>query len=985
MSDKAQPHIYSISPEKGFIDTLAAGLLQQTENQPENLSHYRIFLPTRRACRTLRESFLKLTNGKPLLLPQMSPLGDIDETELMIKLPEVQALDIPPAISSLQRQILLSRTIQAIPDFKAGADQAMALAKALGQFMDQIIIEGLSLDILHTVVPEDFADHWQITIDFLKILSENWPAILNENGVIDAADRRNRLVNALSRHLTNSRPATPIIAAGSTGTVPATRALMNVIAGLPKGSVILPGLDREIDTQSWEALDDAHPQHSLKVLLESFDMEPGDVPEWPYASENVRHSRTRLLGEIMRPAETTHLWTRIQVSNIGKPLEGLEYYALDTPQDEAMLIALILRETLESEAKTAALVTPDRALARRVSLICKRWGIVLDDSGGRPLSETRRGSFFALCLNAVLEDCRPVALLALLKHGLFTLPGFDTGALTRTVSGLDRNHLRGIVAYNNFADIIDQKPDLPEQDQSFLLAMDDLFAPIRALKQNGYVPFQDLLKSHILLAEQISTGKGDTQTLWMEDDGEALSSLLSELLNYAHLFPNMPLGIYADILAGLMQQATVRPSYGTHPRLMILGQLEARMVQSDVMILSGLNEGSWPPDIGHDPWMSRPMRKNYGLPSMDMRIGLSAHDFSQCFSAPRVVMTRSRRSDNAPSVPSRWIQRLETVLKSVDITLDDLAKGPYESWVQAIQDCGEPEPYKRPAPAPPAGKRPKKLPVTAIESWMRDPYALYAKYVLKLRKLDDLEGDMDAAMRGSLIHDIFDRFITDYPDDIPDNGADILMDYAVEALGQPKEHTDFWLFWEPRLKRMIDWFITHETEWRDGASPKRTEAEGAYTFDDLAFTLHAKADRIDMLNDNKVAIIDYKTGQPPSMTDIRAGLAPQLPLEAVILKHQGFEGIASNDIGYLGFWRMSGASDAGEEITIKAKKDETLDDLADAAEHGLHALITAFDNDNTPYMSLPRPAMAPRASFQDYAHLARVQEWAALDDSEGSA
>lgn len=982
MSGKDRPNLFTIPASHGFVDTLATGLLERAAGDPQALSRCRILLPTRRACRSLREAILRKTGGEPLLLPAMQPLGDIDDDELMIKLAGVDALDIPPAISSLQRQILLARFIRALPDFKVGADQAMHLSKALGRFMDQVLIEGLSLDYLHTIVPEDFAEHWQITVDFLKILSENWPRILEENGVIDAADRRNRLVLALNDLWLKNPPQTPVIAAGSTGTVPATRKLLKTIASMPNGSVILPGLDTAIDQQSWQALDDSHPQHSLKVLLESFDLTPSDIPLWPYASKDVQNDRAPLLREIMRPAETAGQWARINAKEIKPCLENLEYYPCETQQDEATLIALILRETLETPEKTAALITPDRALARRVSMICRKWGITLDDSGGRPLIETYRGSFLALTLHAAMNGCKPVSLLSVLKHGLFVIGKHSPKEQTALIYTLDKDYMRGNVAYSYIGELSLQHKNMPGNIKTFLDELDSAFRPLLTLKTMGKDDFSGWLKAHIQLTETLCGT--DSAALWGEDDGEALSSMLSELLSLAHLFPPVTFQEYSDIIRQLLTEATVRPSYGTHPRLMILGQLEARLVQADTMILSGLNEGSWPPDIGHDPWMSRPMRKTYGLPSMDMRIGLSAHDFGQCFCADRVILTRSKRVDGAPGVPSRWLQRLDTVLKAVDMQLADLETGPYPYWTGLLKTAPETlKPFTRPAPCPPVDKRPVKLPVTAIESWMRDPYALYAKYILDLRKPDDLEEDMDAALRGTLVHDVFDRFIKEYRDSLPAESADILMAYTLEALGAKASEPGFWAYWRPRFARMIDWFLDHEKQWRKGAKVGQTETRGTYTLPDSGFIVTAKADRIDVLDTGDAAIIDYKTGGTPGAGEIRAGFAPQLPLEGLILQKGGYPDIPANDVGYMGFWKLSGGATAGDDITINPKKDETLQDFVTMAESGLAVLVKTFADEKTAYLSLPRPKAAPPAAFQDYAHLARVQEWAALDDSDG--
>ena len=979
----ARPKIYTLPNAYGFADMLAGGLLKQSKDTGTPLSQFRILLPTRRACRSLREAFLRQTNGQPLLLPLMHPLGDIDEDELTIKIPHADNFDVPPAIAPLRRRLLLARTIERIEAYQGNHAQALGLADALARFMDQILIEGLSLDHLESIVPDEFASHWQITIDFLKILSVHWPKILEENGVIEAAERRNILMNRLSEFWMQNPPDTPTIAAGSTGTVPASAQLMQTIASLPGGAVILPGLDRDIDRESWNHLDVAHPQFSLKEFLDRFELLPDAIKIWPYHDDETAARRQTLLREIMRPAETTKEWRHINTQKIRDDLQDLYYCETNTAHDEALYIALTLRETLETPGKTAALVTPDRSLAARVTSICDQWGITLDDSAGQSLNTTHRGSFLTACINAACEHLKPVALLSLLKHGLCQT-GLDHEAFENHVTALDKDALRGNVAYKILNRLAEQSQKLEPSVKEWLKDLDHAFAPLLTGSKQA---FSEFLKAHIELAETLATT--DTESghnrLWCEEDGEEAARLLSELSDVAHLIPTVTLHDYADIIKHLMNGITVRPSYGTHPRVSILGQMEARLIQTDVMILGGLNEGVWPPDVGHDPWMSRPMRKQYGLPSMDMRVGLSAHDFAQCFAARTVHITRAKRTDGAPTVPSRWIQRMKTVLEACTIDFDSLNHEFYSHLMNEIQK--EPEhltPCARPSPTPPTSARPQKLSVTAIETWMRDPYALYAKHILGLRKLDPLEEDMDAALRGSLIHAIFDDFITTYPETLPDNAADILMNAALSALGPKAEEPGFWGYWKPRFANLIGWFIQHEQDWRTQAKPLKTEEKGAYTLPELNFTLEAKADRIDRLNDGSAAIIDYKTGTIPPTTAVRAGLSPQLPLEALILSHNGFES-TPDTTGYLGFWRMTGSKEAGEEQQVKPNKDETLMDLINEAEKGLSTLVKTYQDDNVPYYSLPQASRAPRAQFQDYAHLARVQEWSIQDDSEDAA
>lgn len=995
--------LYTIPPGTAFAAALAQGLLDQQENSDIPFTAYRVLLPTRRVCRVLCDTFLRLTDGKPLLLPHLQPLGDVEEDELILELTGKEnahlLTTLKPAISPLRRRILLARTIMQMPQYSKGPEQDFALAGALGRLMDQIYTEGLDMARLPELVSEqDLAAHWQVTVQFLKILSEEWPKILAEQDVIDAADRRNRLMNALCDHWEANPPQTPIIAAGSTGSIPATGRLLKVIAGLPQGCVILPGLDTDMDEQSWNAIDDSHPQATLKQLLERINIKRTDVRTWPYQlqpsaqadepsafTERKQAARIRLASELMRPAKTAEHWKNLTLSDdrrhdLASSLKQIMRFECDTPQDEAMLIATMMRENLIHDGRTVALITPDRTLARRVATTCQRWGIEADDSGGQPLSETPLGSFLRLIMQVVTTNVRPAALAALLKHR-FTAIERDKASLIPLIDDLEAQLLRGPLTGGGFEPYYRRAAEIEKKknitiDLTLLKELESLFAPLMTLAANPETAFTAYLEAHIRLAERLAVtpDQSGAEMLWRGDDGENAALFLSELNEQADTLPQVSAEHYAEILEQLMRTINIRHAYGTHPRVLILGQLEARMTQADLVILGGLNEKSWPPDSGNDPWMSRPMRAEFGLPTPERSIGLAAHDFVQAFCTPHVVLTRALRVDGTPTVPARWLQRLDTVLQALKIDIPE--QGTWQKWAAMLdKPDGDPQPMKRPEPRPPLKKRPDELYVTAIERWMRDPYSIYARYILKLKKLDDLEEQADAAQRGTMMHDVLDQFVQDHPHALPEDAQDRLITLGHDMLADKLESPRLWGFWWPRFERLADWFVSHERQWRLTAKPEKTEIEGTAILDinGQNFTIKARADRIDNMGEDTYAVIDYKTGGTPSKKDVASGYAPQLPLEALILLEGGFSGLQAESVDYMGFWKMTGsAAEPGKEI------DVTTD--TEAARDGLIKLVRAFRNEDTPYYSLPRPAKAP--AFQDYAHLARVQEWTALDDND---
>lgn len=980
MIERAQ-NIVSIPAGLPFAATLADYLLEKTAGKPENLASYKILLPTRRACRTLQESFLRQSGGKALLLPCLQPLGDVDEDELSLTLGGGESLNdflnLPPSISPLRRQILLARTIEKKPDFKQGFDQALILAKALGHLMDQIYTEGLQIKDMADLVPDEFANHWQITLKFLEILSVEWPNILAESGVIDVADRRNRLIRALNAFWQDYPPETPVIAAGSTGSIPATAELLKTIASLPQGQVILPGLDTEMDEESWAALEESHFQFGLKQLLERMDI-PRNSVRVEFKGKEQASERRILAGEMMRPASTAFAWTALgQDKNkkiqLQKALENLALYECAHEREEAELIAILMRETLEKPGKTAALITPDRALARRVQAAVGRWDIALDDSAGQSLHQTQTGAFIRLVFEAALEGLSPVSLLSLLKHP-FCHAGLDREVYAVSLEKLERNALRGLRPSPGFTGL-----EARIQHSPLLEAVKPILEKLCLLcGSRDFVNFHVLMSAHLEACERLSA----PGILWSGEEGQAASRFFAELMEQNFLVPAIQPQSYIGILEPLLSGVAVRPAYGMHPRLMILGQLEARLIDADLVILGGLNEGTWPADPGHDPWMSRPMRQSFGLPASERSIGLAAHDFVQGLCAPRVALTRSCRSEGVQTVPARWLQRFDAVLQAAELPRELLTCNEALEWVKNIDSVEEILPVERPAPCPPVESRPRRLSVTKIEIWLKDPYAIYARYILGLAPLDELDKEPDAALRGEVLHEILERFMSAYPKDLPENALEALQKTAQSVLEEYQDDPALWSFWWPRFYKIGNWLISHEQKWRKEAVLLKTEIKGELNIETPGggFTLSGIADRIDRLSDGTAALIDYKSGGSYTQKGIKEGDMPQLPLEALILSEGGFPGLSPMKTGFMGYWVLTGGGEQAGKITaINAE----LEPVVENAKEGLQALILCFENPETPYLCLPNAGRVPR--FNDYEHLARVKEWIALDSAEEQA
>ena len=984
----AGPRIFTIPAGHGFVDALAAGIVGRTGAEPLELARVRVLLPTRRACRSLRDAFFRAGGGRATLLPSLTPIGDLDEDEIAMTATgdgtggADAPFELPPAISGLRRQLLLTRLVLAFERRNASPDQAARLAAELGRLLDQVQTERLSLAELDDLVPDRYASHWQITLSFLRLLTERWPDILAEEGCLDPAERRNRVLEAQAERWRAEAPEMPVIAAGSTGSIPATADLLEVVARLPQGCVVLPGLDLDAGSEAWSALEPSHPQYGMARLLSRLGIARDQVKPWPVIEDSAPHpppSRARLINLALRPAAATHDWLG-ETAVSSEAVSGITRIDCPGPQEEAGVIALVLRNALDVRGRTAALVTPDRDLARRVASELGRWGIEIDDSAGRPLAQTPPGSFLRLSARMVAERFPPVPLLAVLKHPLCAL-GRPTPELRALARQLERAALRGPRPRPGLAFLRSAGVRASPEIEALVRELERVSSDFaRALRRKS-VPLARLVKAHVEMAEALAASDaGGGERLWRGEAGEAAAGFVAELIESASAVGPIPGASYPALFDSLIAERVARPRWGRHPRLAIWGLLEARLQHADLLVLGGLNEGTWPPEAHANPWMSRPMLADFGLPLPERRVGLAAHDFVQAFAAPEVYLTRAERVEGTPTVASRWLLRLETLLRGSEAEMTLAERRPWLPWQRRLDQPDAVAAAPRPAPAPPVAARPRSLSVTQVEPWMRDPYAIYARYVLGLRALDPLDADPGAAEYGSLIHRSLDAFLRKGPDLAADGALEALIEAGRRAFGSTLDRPGIWAFWWPRFQRIAQWFLDFERQRAGHVRERRCEVEGALGLAGPAgpFTLTARADRIDRLADGSLAIIDYKTGAIPKRGEVAAGFSPQLPLEAAIALGGGFKGVPRSDVSSLEFWRLKGGDPAGVATTAGDDPRE----LAENALAGLTALIAVFDDAETPYEARPRPAAAPR--YSDYDHLARIKEWSAAgaDESE---
>jgi ATP-dependent helicase/nuclease subunit B len=1009
------PRWFTIAAHRPFVEDLAAGLnAELSPLGPEALSDAIVLTPTRRAARGLMEAFVKVGAGRALLLPRIRALGDLDEGEPPFEPGEV-ALDLPPAISSWRRRFELARLVALHQDRlqrTLDATAALELADALAGFLDSIQIEEVGpFEAIETWVDADLARHWRISADFLKLALEAWPRRLAELGLVDVAARRVALLNALAERWRVDPPTEPLIAAGSTGTAPATARLLGVIAAAPRGCVVLPGLDQDLADKAWAEVGEQHPQGAMKRLLELNKVRRDQVRALspPGPGDTRGRWRRRVINEALRPAEATADWldqikslreegAREKVDPFAEGLAGLSLVATRSEEETAAAAALLLRETLESEGRTAALITPDPVLARRVSARLARWGIAADSSAGAPLAGYPAGVLAALVARVAADPADPVGLLAVLKHPLTRL-GWEPEAIEPARRTLERHGLRGprpqdraAVAARLAAAKTDREGRPVAADR--IAALEDagrLFDALAAALDRAAAPYAAGLASPAAAAralaealEALAEGPtpGDSGALWAGPGGEAAVELFAALMAESEGLPQVSPDAFAELLEVLQAGAMVRAGGANHPRLRILGAIEARLVRADRLVLAGLEEGVWPAPAPIDPFLSRPMRQTAGLPPPERRIGLSAHDFAQAACAPDVVLLASERRGDAPAVASRWLWRLQTLARGAGVELP--SRPELLDWARALDaPLADPPPSlktaARPRPTPPLAARPRRLPVTGVERWIRDPYAVYAREILKLRPLERPAEPVDARLRGTAIHAAFERFAVEHPGELGDAAAEAFGGILLQEL-RKAGMAEAQLTREQALARnAAPWVAALEARRRPGAR-LLVEQTGEHPIwvPGGAFTVTAKADRIE-LRDNGADILDFKTGAAPTKRQVESGLSPQLTLTAAILHHGGFAGAGVVPPRELVYVRVSGGRIPGQE-EIRAGEGES-PDLALRALEGLRRRVERFDEETTPYISWAAPQFIDRYQG-DYDHLARLWEWHVIGESD---
>jgi ATP-dependent helicase/nuclease subunit B len=955
--------------ESPFLPALARRWLEAGSSS-EGL----ILLPSRRAAQALAGAFLEQNAGKALLLPRIIALGAIDEAGLTL----AQGLDLPPAIAPMQRQALLAKLILRLNGANGAPVRlhaAWALAADLAALLDEADYAGVDLaQTLPGVVAADLASHWQTTLEFLQIVTHHWPGILATMGCMNPAARQVALIDAQAQAWRKAAPAHRVWMVAREGN-PAVCRLAGVVAGLARGALLLPGYDAEMSDDAWAALGDGHAQGGIARLLAAIGARRDEVLPLSAPAQKTPAGRSRLLSRALLPAAVLGEWQDAAALT----LAGISRLETQDEADNALAMAMILRDALEVPGRTAALITPDRALAQRVAAALKRFGISADDSAGEPLEQTPPAVFLRLLARSVGGEFAPLPLLALLKHPL-AAAGLPPEMCREHARRLEAVALRGPRPGPGLDGIKFRLREAKhEAERVFLDRLELLLRPaILAERTPPAAALRGLLQAAEALAATEDTP--GAARLWAGEAGIALSERLLEVLAALEEMPDIAPGELSDVLEAVIAGAVVRRprTKDGHPRVAIWGVQEAALQSVDVAVLGGLVEGVWPAQAEPGPWLSRPMRKAAGLPAAEEKIGTAAHDFFALAAAcPEVVLAAPLRRERAPCVPARWLTRLEAMLAGAGLALP---VHPAASWAAQLDLPLARVPRPKPAPRPPAATRPRKLSISDFATLMSNPYAIYARKILNIRELDKLDEESDQSAFGEIVHAGLAAF---FGADGAFEGAQAQVRLGVALQNamreaRPRAALEHW--WAARLARIADWIFAAEQALR--AEHGAPAALGLECSAELAvaggFVLSGRADRIEKRKDGGVFIVDYKSGTAPSANKVEEGGAPQLPLEAVMVQAGSFGEALLGEVVELAYWRITGRHKAGEVKRIAPKKPRVLAELIEDAARALPEIFAKFAAEETPYLANPHPMRA--SAYDVYAGISRRAEWAGDDD-----
>ncbi len=973
--------LYFIPAEYSFASQLCDGLFRRFGTTADALAGITLLLPNRRSCLHVRDRLLTLSPHPALLMPDIRPIDDDDDTlQFLPSSSPSMSLEQLPVIPAERRRYLLSSLIrhvaeEEVHDYSLTLEQSLALADSLIHLLDDVQREELAWHYLDQLEPEVYSEHWARTLTYLNILRRRWPAVLGGEGMDEPMRARSRALHALAEHWREHPPEHPVIIAGSTGTQPATRALMRTVSDLSQGYIVLPGLDCRMDSAQWDAVEVSHPQAVLKDLLSAWSTKREEVLPWH--DEATDRERQSLVRHLFCAAVESGNWANLALP--ASAAAGLTVVEVQSQQEEAEAITLMIREQLEQTNASCILVTPDRSLAQRVRYLLSRYNITAYDPASTPVVKTPPGHYMQLLLDAIMPGSDLTHWLALLTHP-YTMLGEVSGQASASMRQLEitLRRKRILPVFASFAGWTKWYRRQHEADEDVIACLTQAQQALEPLSRAAMMderhPFTHWITQLLQAIEYFSQDDDGVVHCWMQPHGMAVWEWCESLRHIMQSSESMSFDAWMLHWQHMMAQALMPPvDDAEKAQVTILTPMEMRLLDADKVILGGMNEGSWPTVVAPDPWMNRRMRDDFGLPPAERLAGQMAHDLAGILShVPEVILTRACRNAEGPAIASRWWLRLQAVLGTQWQQCD--ASALWQARVRQLRCAERYTRHEPPEPCPPLEVRPRHLTITEWQILKDDPYRLYARHLLGLQPLQPLRRLPGPSEFGSWVHESCQAYTEHYceqhtPIHEPEALAWLLA-YAKDALAAIEVEDAVAAFWWPRFERLAHWFVTEDRKRRSDDRHILAEIvlDGTLTTDRWQWEIRGRADRVEELVDGRVAVIDYKTGKAPVISHIQQGEALQLLIEAWLLMKGRGDAVAPTDKGTLEYWEMNGKEDAAKQ-TIVPYDPANLQQV----EQWLTELADYFDQSASPYRA--SPTRVARANQHDYTHLERVREW----------
>ena len=968
-SENPMDSVFACPPGLNFADAIADGLRERMRDHPRELMGRVVIYAN--AARMRDKILQRFQSGTAGFVPKIRLITDIPsdfgaQPDISPKNTLQRRLELRQMVSRLVEQEPGLAPLSAVPD----------LSDSLFSLIEEMADEGVTHSDIAALDVTDESGHWERAQRFLSIVTNFVGPGSREN--IGAAEWFRNGAIALVDQWKSEPPKYPVLIVGSTGSRGTTAMLMRAAAQTENCALVLPGFDQHMPANVWNrlALDEPtedHPQFRFAQFLADLNMQAGEVLEWANGTTQAQRNRNAVISLSLRPAPVTNHWITESQKLVGLPsaMSGVSILEAPDARKEALAIAIAMREGLEI-GKSTALITPDPELTRMVTVALRRWNIVPDSSMGQPFGQSPPGRLMRQIMRLGSETPETEAVLALLKH-----PLVHSGA----ERGEHLTHTRLLELWLRKNRVPFVEPHLVEawlktlDESAFSRCWSDwLKASVLSGALSGRANLVSLCKRHFELAEDLCAGsvKGaPSAELWNERAGQVLAEFHSEITQAAPHGGKMVLAEYLALFENLMKGREVRATINSHPQVMIWGTLEARVQTVDRVILGGLNEGIWPETNSADPWLNRSLRREAGLLVPDRKIGLSAHDYQIAVAAPEVILSRSFRTADAETVPSRWINRLCNLLSGMSgegKEIWDEMRGRGSVWVELANRVETPastdQPELRPAPIVPPFARSRRLSVTDVTRVAQDPYALYARQVLRLEPVPPLHAAPDARTKGIAIHEIADRGLKAFnPHGAFEEEKARFLKQVEDVLSETTPWPETRALWESQIRAILSDLLTQEAERRLLGDIALTESKATLMLQDGKTQLVCKADRIDRTPEGEAILYDYKTGQLPPRSSVGVQ-EMQLLLEALIVEQGGFEELGPTKVRALAYLAIK----RGLESTEVDLTPDQMSKVADELEQFTRAY---FDTD---YGHVSR--RYPNSYDGDFDHLARHGEWA---------